>query len=294
MNIVTRLDFDGLVCAAMIHDMEQIADIAFTDPKTMEEGGLLDILQPGDIIAHLPIHPDAGIWFHNHDISQVDPRLIENVKGKFGVAPSTARQVIGYYNSPELAKYEPLVNIADKVGTANLTEEDILSPKGWMMVSYTLDPRFSLDHSYGILILNSIKGGKNAEEILALPPVARRVELYRNDEATYIEELKKHTKLYENVILTDFRELMRPPRGNRFRAFVEYPDGNVHIRVEALPGFRVKVSVSKSIINRTCNINIGRLMEEYGGGGMEGAGTCLMGKKITDEKIVAIVKALQG
>lgn len=293
MNLVTRLDFDGLVSAVMIHTMERIADIAFSNPKTIEEGGLLDILTPGDVIAHLPIHPDAGIWFHNHDISHVDPRLLQKVKGKFGVAPSTSHQVLEYYNSPDIAKYQPLVEVADKIGTASLTKENILNPKGWMRVSCTLDPRFSHDHSYGILILNSIKGGKSADEILALPPVARRFELYQKDEAKFIEELKSHTKLYENVILTDFRELMQPPRGNRFRVFVEYPDGNVHFRIEALPGFRVKVSVSKSIVNRTCNINIGRLMEEYGGGGLEGAGTCLMGKKVADERIVAIVKALQ-
>jgi len=294
MNLITRLDFDGLVCAAMIYDMENISNIEFSNPKTMEDGGLLDIITPGDVIAHLPLHPDAGIWFHNHDTSHISPEQLEKVKGKFGVAPSAARQVIDYYNDQRLAKYEPLVKVADMVGSATITEDDVRAPKGWSMVSCTLDHRFSHDHAYGMLVLNAIKGGKSAEEVLALQPVARRVELYNKDEITYQEKLKLHTKLYGNVILTDFRELIQPPRGNRFRVFVEYPEGNVHVRVEALPGFRTKVSVSKSIFNRTSKVNIGRLMREFGGGGMEGAGTCLMGKKAANEKIEAIVIKLKN
>lgn len=293
MNLVTRLDLDGLICASMIHDLENIKNINFSDPRTMEKGGLLDIIAPGDVIAHLPFHPYASLWFHNHDTSHINPELLKKVKGKYGVAPSTTRQVFDYYNDQRLAKYESLLGVTDKVGTNSLTEEEILSPEGWSMVSCTLDHRFSLDYSYGILVLNAIKGSKTPEEILAMPPVARRVELYLKDETAYLTELKAHTMLSDNVILTDFRELMYPPRGNRFRAFVEYPDGNIHVRVESLPGFSTKVSVSKSIFNRTCNVNIGHLMEEYGGGGMEGAGTCMIGKKVADEKIDAIVKVLR-
>jgi len=293
MNLITRLDFDGILCAAMIHEMERVADISFSDPRTVEEGGLLDILQRGDIIAHLPFHPDAGIWFHNHDVSQIDPNKLKGVKGKFGVAPSTARQVYDYYKSPALDRYKPLVQVADKIGAADMNREDILSPAGWMLVSYTLDPRFSHDHSYGILILNAIKGGKSADQILALPQVARRVELYKSDEERYVKALKEHTKLYGNVIITDFRGLDRAPRGNRFMVFVHYEQGNIHVRLESLGGFRTKVSVSKSIFNRTSKANIGRLLEDYGGGGMEGAGTCILGRKSAEDKIVEILTKLQ-
>ena len=251
MNLVTRLDFDGILCGVMIHDIENVADINFTDPKTMEEGGLLDILEPSDIIAHLPIHSDAGMWFHNHDASHVDARLLEGVKGKWGVAPSTSRQVYEYYNNPALQKYEPIIAIADRIGTANLTQEDVQSPKEWMMISYTLDPRFTLDDSYGKLILQAIKDGRTPNDILALPAVEKRVNLYVQDVKRYIEEVKAHTKLEGNVILTDFRELVQAPRGNRFIVFVMYPNGNVHVRLDGLGGFRTKVSVSKSIFNHS-------------------------------------------
>ncbi len=293
MNLITRLDFDGILCAAMIHEIESIRDISFSDPKTIEEGGLLDILQRGDVVAHLPFHSDAGIWFHNHDVSHINPERLKGVKGKYGVAPSTARQVYEYYNSPVLQKYEPLVKIADKIGSANLDKDDIISPTGWVLVSCTLDPRFSHDHSYGILILNSIKGDRSAEEVLALPPVTRRVELYKSDEKQYLTALKEHTKLYGNIIITDFRGLDHAPRGNRFVVFVEYEQGNVHVRLESLGGFRTKVSVSKSILNRTSKVNVGRMLEDFGGGGPEGAGTCIFGRKTAEDKIVDIINKLK-
>ncbi|MDP8240618.1 MAG: hypothetical protein P9X24_16130 [Candidatus Hatepunaea meridiana] len=294
MNLVTRLDFDGLLSAAMIYDREHIADISFTSPQTMEEGGLLDILQRGDIIAHLPFHIDAGFWFHNHDASHIDPKSLLSVKGKYGKAPSTARQVFDYYQSPALKRYELLVQVADKIGTANYTRDEVLEPKGWIMVSYTLDPRFSHDESYGMLILNSIKAGKSAEEILALPPVARRVELYKKDEERYLKVLNDSTKLDGNVIVTDLRGPVGAPRGNRFVVFVRFDQGNVHVRLDSLGGFRTRVSVSKSIFNRTCNINIGALMEEFGGGGMEGAGTCIFGRRVAEERIATVIKKLKA
>ena len=294
MDILTRPDFDGILSACMIHDVEKVESINFTDPKTMEEGGILHIIDPGDIIAHLPVHPHAGKWFHNHETSHIDPRILENMKGKFGPAPSTARQVYDFYDSPDLKKYESLVQIADKIGSAQLTKEDVQTPTDWIMVSYTLDPRFSQDHNYAMLILDGIKGGKSAAEVLSLPAVAKRVELYSKDVERYIEELKTNTKMHGNVIVTDFRDVQQAPRGNRFAVFVMSPQGNVHVRLDALGGFRTKVSVSKSIFNRTCNVNIGQLLEEYGGGGMDGAGTCMLGRKTAPEKVPEIIKRLQG
>ena len=162
------------------------------------------------------------------------------------------------------------------------------------MVSYTLDPRFSQDQSYGKLILNAIKGGKSAEETLQLPPVARRVELYRSDEERYLAALKEHTKQDGNVIVTDFRGQSAAPRGNRFVVFFLYPEGSIHVRLESLGGFRTKASVSKSIINRTSRINIGRLLEDFGGGGMEGAGTVIFGRKSAEDKVYELMNKLKS
>lgn len=292
MRLITRLDFDGVVCTAMISKMETIHEFGFANPKEVEDR-MIDI-DFGDAIAHLPFHPDARLWFHNHDISGINPILLKDVRGKFGKASSSARQVYEFYNSPKLSMFEKIVQAVDRIGTADLTREDILSPQGWILVSYTLDPRFVAEYSYGVSLIEAIREGKSTVEILELPNVKKRVERYLHDEERYAEALKQYTKLHDNVIVTDFRELKDTPFGNRFSVFTEYPEGNVHIRIDGLDIMRVKMSVSKSIINRTCQVNIGQLMEEFGGGGIEGAGTCLLGRRTADTRIEQIIDRLKG
>lgn len=294
MNLITRFDFDGIVSAVLIYKMENIADITFSDPKVIEDGQVLGMLDPGDIVAHLPFHPDAGMWFHNHDTFHLDPEILKKTKGKFGEASSTARQVYDYYKSQELEKYLPVIDAVDRIASANLSKEDVISPSGWIMVAYTLDPRFYPEHGYAMLIMNSIMSGKKPEEILQLPQVAKRVSLYNQDEENYRKVLKENTTMMGSVIVTDFRNVPRAPRGNRFTVFVEYPEGGVQVRMDNRAGNRVKVSVGKSIFNRSCKVNIGRLMEQYGGGGMAGAGTCVVARSEADAKLKEMAAKLNG
>ena len=292
MNLVTRMDFDGIVCAAMLMDVESVPAINFADPKDIEDGGLLDILHPGDIIANLPYHPDCGVWFHHHEVPASEAAKIK-ARGKWGLAASSSRQVFDFYTKAKLGRYENLVGIADRVSSAALTKEDILSPTGWIMVAYTLDPRFSKDYAFGMEILTGIKAGKDAAQILAIPTVAKRVELYKKDEATYQEMLDRYTSIDGNIIITDFREVDRAPTGNRFYAFTKYPEGNVHVRLDAASGLRIKLSVSKSIFNKSSKVHVGKLMEEYGGGGPAGAGTCHVGRRTQHERIPEILNKLR-
>ena len=292
MRLITRLDFDGVVSTAMIKKMETIHEIAFANPKEVEER-MVDI-DFGDAIAHLPFHPDARLWFHNHDIANINPALLQGVRGKFGKAPSAARNVYEYYDSADLKDFESIVGIVDRIGTADLSEVHILSPKGWMLVSYTLDPRFVAEYSYGMLLIESLMAGKSADEVLAHPDVQKRVDRYNRDEEKYAQTLKDYTQLLGNVIVTDFRDLKGAPQGNRFYVFTQYTEGNVHIRVDTLDIMRVKMSVSKSVLNRTCKVDIGQLMAEFGGGGIEGAGTCLLGKRTADDRIAQIIEKLKG
>ena len=122
----------------------------------------------------------------------------------------------------------------------------------------------------------------------------KRIRRYFHDEDVYQELLAKHTKMSGKVIVTDFRNLETVPHGNRFSVFPAYPDGNVHIRLQAAGMRRVKASVSKSITNKTCNVNIGKMLEEFGGGGPAGAGTCMLGHKTADKRIEQIINSLKG
>ena len=292
MQLITRLDFDGVVCAAMISEMETIHEIEFSNPKDVEDR-MVEI-DFGDALVHLPFHPDASIWFQNREPSNIAESLLKNVRGKFENAPSTARLVLDYYKSPNLARYEKIVNEVDRIQSADLTRDDIMSPKGWVMLSYTLDPRFMQEREYGVYLIELIREGKTVNDILAKEPVAKRVKRYLGDEEKYSQVLGTHTKVQGNVIITDFRDLTDQPHGNRFFVFTKFPDANVHIRLDQLDRMRVKASVSKSIINNTCKVDIGNLMEEFGGGGVAGAGACLLGTRTADTRIAQIVDKLKS
>ena len=144
------------------------------------------------------------------------------------------------------------------------------------------------------LLIEAIKEGLSPDQIIPKPAVDKRIKRYFHDEDVYQENLTKYTKMDGNVIVTDFRSLESVPHGNRFSVFPAYPDGNVHIRLQASGMLRVKVSVSKSITNKTCTVNIGKMLEEFGGGGPAGAGTCLLGRKTADKRIEQIIGSLKG
>ncbi len=292
MQLVTRLDFDGLVCAAMLLDMERIDEINFANPKDIEESRVFVDL--GDAIAHLPFKPDIGLWFHTHDFDKIHPSKLERVRGKWAAAPSTAQLIYDYYNTPDLDKYKEFIDLANRINTAQITKEEVLNPTGWMLVIYTLDPRFAQEHEYGMKILGAIRRDRSIEELIADEMVQRRVNRYQRDEERFIQEMKENTKTAGTVIFTDFRDFTDPPRGNRFRAFIEYPEGNVHIRVDQhRDPMKYLVSVSKSPFNKTCKAHIGKLMETYTGGGAEGAGTCPIAERTANERLKEIIKALQ-
>lgn len=295
MRLITRLDLDGVVCAVMISTVERIAQVDFANPKDVEERTIdIDV---GDAVAHLPLHPDARLWFHHNeaDVKGIHPEILKKVRGAFKKSTSASRLVYEFYNDPKLKRFEKLVSEVDRLQTANLTKDDIVAPKEWILLSYTLDPRFTTEDGYGSYLVDALKAGRTISEILGLPPVAKRVDRYLSDEAKYRAEVTKFTKHDGNVIITDFRNYEgNVPHGNRFFVFTLFPQSNVHVRIETIDTMRDKVSVSKSIITRTFNKHIGELLGQFGGGGIEGAGTCMLNRRNSDARLAEIVAQLKG
>lgn len=291
MQLFTRLDLDGITSSAMICEVERIDEINFTNPRTVEDREIdIDF---GDMIVHLPFHPDARFWFHNHDTSKLNKSMLQNVRGKFGKAKSTARQVLEFYN-PKLDSFADIIQEVDRIVTADLKEEDILNPKGWVLLSYTLDPRFIKEHDYGMLLLGNIRKHNAINDILKLSSVEARVGRYFKDEEKFMNIIPSVTSVNGKVIITDFRNQSNIPHGNRFSVFTKYPEGNVQILIQDMGTGRLKVSVGKSIINRSSKVNIGDLMSEIGGGGIEGAGTCILSKNTAETRLKQLIDKLNG
>lgn len=273
MRLVTRADLDGLTCAILLQEVEDIERVDFAHPKDVQDGKLE--LTSNDILANLPYDERAGMWFDHH-LSQVDEGTRTDIKGAFGLAPSAARVVAEHYKSPKFDRFAELLEATDRLDSAQLTHEDVVDPKGWILIGYTLDPRTGLgafkDYFRYIMELAQTK---SADEILADERVKEHVDRMRSEDAAFKTHLLAQSKMDGNVVITDVRGLKSLPSGNRFLIYDLFPNADVSLRVaDGHDGSYVSIQAGHSILNRTCKTNIGDLMARYGGGGHEGAGTC--------------------
>ncbi len=294
MKIVTRDDFDGLVCSVLLKEAEDIKDIRLVHPKKIEANEV-DITSE-DIIANLPYHPDCGMWFGHHISEGERKNRPESFKGSYGLAPSCARLIYEYYNLPKWKKYSELITAVDKVDRASLDLNDILRPKGWIRLANTVDPRSGFNNSIDYF-LNLVKwiSAYPVERILAFDDVRDKSREYFKRRQEYEETLKLYSYLEGTVVITDFRSLKTTPPGNRFLVYALYPTANVSARVFlADDSNHVVIAVGHSILNRTCDVNIGSLMAEYGGGGHIGAGSCRVTLDEAESVINKIVQRIRS
>ena len=293
MRLITRADMDGLGCAVFLTLKENIDEIVFSHPKDMQDG-LVDV-GPDDIISNLPYHPNCGMWFDHHESEEHTAHVAE-FRGLFGMAPSAARLVYQYYDDPELDRYGEMLAEVDRVDSARLAVEDVTDPYGWVLLSYTLDPRSGLGafRQYFLRLVEAAKKRK-IDQIMAMPDVEERVKRFQIETERFGEVTQEFSQVDGNVILTDFLALDVNPVGNRFLVYTFYPEANVQVRVFWGRGKeKVIAAVGKSIFNRTCKSHIGNLLAEYGGGGLAGAGTAQFNVENAKEKISEIVARLKA
>jgi hypothetical protein len=295
MRLVTRPDLDGLTCAVLLSDCETIDAVELVHPQDVAERRVP--IGPADVLANVPYHPECGLWFDNHLLT--DPRAMPptGFKGRYGKAPSAARLVYEHYapSHPALARHDQLVSETDRLDSAQLTLEDVVSPAGHVLLGFTLDPRTGLGslREYFGLLLPALRE-RPIEEVLALPEVRERIERMRAQDQAFKDAALAHSRLEQHVVLTDFRGLDPIPVGNRFLIFTLFPKASVAVRLQKGPDReRVAVSAGRSILNRSSRANIGVLMSLYGGGGQAGAGACLLAPATADAQVAEIVAALQ-
>ena len=282
MRLVTRSDFDGLICGVLLKAAGLIDSYKFVHPKDLQDG--LIAISSDDILANVPFVPGCGMWFDHH--SSEHERL-GNVtyKGLSKVLPSCARVIWEYYEghktfSPSL---DSMLDAVDRVDSANLTVDEITNPEGWVLLGFIMDPRTGLGRyrDYRIsnyqLMLDLIDycATKSIGEILALSDVQERVQRYLAQEDQFKDMLHKCSTLHGPVLVINLLEQEEIYTGNRFTAYALYPECNVSIQVIwGLKKQNVVFTVGYSVLNKTCTCNIGSLMLQHGGGGHEKVGTC--------------------
>lgn len=269
MRIVTRPDFDGVVCAVLISDALGIGrPVHWVEPNDIAKGSA-DI-RPGDIVANLPHHPACDMWFDHHATNRIDLPF----KGLFREAPSAARNIFDYYEGRFGRDYRELVYWADRIDSAGFTRDEVLRPEkyDYVLLSMTVSGETGREETYWELVVHLLRE-KEIAAVMTHPEVAAHCRKAVRQNSEYADWLTKYTRIEGRVAITDFRSLDQPPTGNRFLSYSLFPQAvvSVRIRYEEAARQTVAVSVGHSIFNPHCNVHVGRLLADFGGGGHRGA-----------------------
>ena len=304
-RLVTRSDFDGLVCAMLLKELDMIDEIKFVHPKDVQDGKV--DLSENDITTNLPFDKRVGLAFDHHESELIRNRR-EDYEGKYiidGTAKSAARVVYDYYGGADRFKNvsEEIMTAVDKGDSADFTENEILHPKGWVLMNFIMDARTGLGRFHDFRISNydlmmeliSYCVDHSIDDVLKLPDVKERVDLYFEQQELFREQLKRITRIEGKVAVIDLRNEEVIYAGNRFMVYAMWPETELSVHVAW--GFREQntaVMIGKSIINRNSDFNIGELCLTYGGGGHANAGTCQIDNDRIDSELPVILDRLNG
>lgn len=302
MRLVTRSDFDGLVCAMILKEIGLIDDIKFVHPKDVQDGKIE--LGDNDITTNLPYCEDAYLCFDHHE-SELE-RNTEDCNNWVidPNAKSVARVVYDYYkaNGHDLVNIsDEILDAVDKSDSADFTKEEILNPTGWNLLSFIMDARTGLGRFHDFRISNydlmmeliTYCVSHTIDEVLELPDVKERTELYFEHQKKFKEQLKRVVRLNGSCAVIDLRNEDIIYTGNRFMVYALYPE--VKYSIHIVWGYQKQntaVMIGKSIINKSGNVDIGKLCLAYGGGGHMNAGTCQLDNDEIDIHLPSIISAL--
>jgi len=295
-RLVTRSDFDGLVCAVLLKHLELVDDIKFVHPKDMQDGTVE--VTNRDISTNLPYVPEVHLAFDHHY-----SETIRNAEATNHVidpaAPSAARVVFDYYGGYDVfpRQWEDMMEAVDKGDSAQFNREEVLNPQGWELLNFLMDARTGLGRFRNFRISNydlmmdliDYCKDHSIEEILQKPDVQERVELYMEHREKFEEQIKRCATVHKNLVVLDLREEETIWAGNRFVLYALFPETNISIHV--LWGLKQQNTVfatGKSIFDKSSKTNVGELMLWYGGGGHDAAGTC----QVENDQAVSVLEEL--
>lgn len=298
-RLVTRSDFDGLVCAVLLKELDMIDEIKFVHPKDMQDGKIA--INSRDITTNLPYVEGVCLAFDHH-LSETIRRGVEKPENHIidPKVPSAARVVYDYYGG---AQKFPRISLdimeaVDKADAARFSREEILHPTGWVLMNYLMDARtglgrfreFRVSNYQLMMLLIDLCREMPINEILELPDVKERVDAYFEHEPRFKEQVQRCSTVHGNLVVLDLRNEETIWAGNRFMIYAMYPHCNISIHV--LWGFQKQntvFAIGKSILDRNSKTNVGELALQYGGGGHQNAGTCQVAIDEAEEKLQELI-----
>ncbi len=302
-RLVTRSDFDGLVCAVLLNELELIDDIKFVHPKDMQDGKIE--ITERDITTNLPYVASAHLSFDHHlseTIRNTGERKNHIIDPK---APSAARVVYDYYGGKKAMPTitDDMMDAVDKADSAQFNSDEIINPTGWVLLNYLMDARTGLGRfrefriSNYTLMMDLIKYCRNhtIDEILALPDVKERVDLYFDQKQKAGEQIQRCATVHKNLVVLDLRNEETIWAANRFLIYALFPETNISIHVMwGVQKQNTVFATGKSILDRGSKTNVGELMLQYGGGGHHAAGTCQVDNDQAENTLQALITRINA
>lgn len=303
-RLITRSDMDGLVCAIILKELGLIDEIMFAHPKDMQDGKIE--VSRDDITTNLPYVEGVHLCFDHH-ASEVE--RLESCPANHVIdpdAPSAARVVYQYFDgkaNPLLKNISSdMMEAVDKADSADFTKEEILNSEGWVLLSFIMDARTGLgrfrdfnisNFQLMMKLIDYCREHHSIDDILALPDVKERVDLYKEHQIKCKEQVERCSQINGNLVTLDLRREPTIWAGNRFVIYALFPQCNISMHI--LWGKNKQntvLAIGKSILNRTSKTHIGKLCLKYGGGGHEAAGTCQVDNLKADASIKDIIKGI--
>jgi nanoRNase/pAp phosphatase (c-di-AMP/oligoRNAs hydrolase) len=301
-RLVTRSDFDGLVCAVLLKSLDIIDEITFVHPKDVQDG-VIDITER-DILTNLPYVPNAHLVIDHHhsETLRIDGTPANHIID--ADAPSAARVVYNHFQGAERfpTVSQELLAAVDQADSAAYTLEEVLNPTGWALLNFMMDSRTGLGRfqvfripNYKLMmqLIEACGRHHDVEEILALPDVAERVALYRAESERFEEQLSRVGRQHDDVVVIDLRQEEVIHAGNRFLVYALFPQARVSVHVMwGKQQMNTVLAVGKSILDRSSPVDIGSVMLRYGGGGHHAAGTCQVSHDEAERTVEEVLAAV--
>jgi nanoRNase/pAp phosphatase (c-di-AMP/oligoRNAs hydrolase) len=281
--------------------LDLIDEWKFVHPKDIQDG-LVDVTDD-DVLANIPYIKGCKLWFDHHSSENERLGTKTYFEGVSRLAPSCARVVYDYYGGDaKLGRFARMIEYVDKVDSGNLSKDEIIDPKGWILLGFIMDPRTGLGRFRNFTISNydlmknlaQACAERTIDEILEMPDVKERLDVYFEQSGLFADMVKQHAKIEGNAVLVDLRGIDPIYAGNRFIVYTIYPEQNISVWViDGRGKANTAVTVGYSIINHGATVDVGSLLYHYGGGGHRQVGTCQVANDKADQIIREIIDKIK-
>lgn len=292
MRIVTRPDFDGVVCAALLSEVETIDQaIKWVEPAEIQHSRAE--IDAGDILANLPYDRRCSLWFDHHFTNRIDHRF----NGDYKLAPSAARVVFDYYHDRFQRDFGELIDKADKIDTADFTRNEVLHPESepYFLLSLTLsDLKFNQPDDDYLQRLVYLLRTTDIDGVIEDIEVKKQWRHTIEQNGTFRSALESYAVLLDQVSIVDLRQAYPVPAGNRFLIYTMFPESAANLEIGYIDDRKTNICINAgyNIFNRKCRVNIGMMLSRFGGGGHQAAGGCILQADEADRQIAEIIEIL--